>query len=275
MKRLTVFFMASLLAYSALAGAATPSGEPRGGVPYTLPQWFKQSFLDFRHDLEEARQRKRHVMVFLHLDGCPYCAKMLAESFAGGDNAAFIQRHFDVVAVNVRGSLDVVWIDGAQLTERTLSQRLRVVATPTLVFLAPDAGQVLQLTGYRDPPALRRALEFVQGRHYRSRSFRDDAEPRAAGPGGIMRYARIGVSQPSAGSSAQRRDGCFGIIGPAQAAEPGYRSGTARLCQIGNSPLVLRAAQEGNRRFELFAGIGFTQAEYAMPVIIDALFLTQ
>lgn len=182
MKRLGILVFASLLAYSAVAASATPSGRLKGGEPYALPQWFKQSFLDFRRDLEEARQRKRHLMVFLHLDDCPYCTRMLAESFAGGDNAAFIQRHFDVVAVNIRGALDVVWIDGAQLTERTLSQRLRVVATPTIVFLAPDAGQVLQLTGYRDPPALRLALEFVQGGHYRSRSFPDyiAARPRPA-----------------------------------------------------------------------------------------------
>lgn len=171
MKRLSFLVMCLMLVGSTSIHAAATPGRLKGGEPYVLPHWFKPSFLDFRRDLDEARQRKRHVMVFFHLDDCPYCARMLGESFAGGETSAYIQRHFDVVAVNIRGSLEAKWIDGAAFTERTLAQQLRVVATPTLVFLAPDAGQVLQLTGYRDPPALRLALEFVQGGHYRAQSF--------------------------------------------------------------------------------------------------------
>jgi thioredoxin-related protein len=65
----------------------------------------------------------------------------------------------------------VLWIDGATYSERALAGKLKVFATPTIVFLDLDGNKVLQLTGYRDPRALRDALEYVQSKSYRSQPF--------------------------------------------------------------------------------------------------------
>ena len=149
-------------------GAAEDPAALKVGVPYSLPEWFKPSFLDFRQDVAEARRQDKHVMVFVHLDNCPYCARLLKESFTSGDNHDFIRKHFEVIAVNVRGSLEVKWVNGATYTERGLAGHLGVRGTPTLVFLDQDARNVLQLSGYRDPRALRAALDYVQGKRYRN-----------------------------------------------------------------------------------------------------------
>jgi thioredoxin-related protein len=58
-----------------------------------------------------------------------------------------------------------------QPTQRELARHLKTFATPTIVFLNPDGDKVLQLTGYRDPRALRAALEYVQSKSYRSQPF--------------------------------------------------------------------------------------------------------
>lgn len=168
----------ALLAVVALTGIApasaeTAPGKLTGGEVYHLPQWFKSSFLDFQSDLDEAREAGKHVMVFMHLDECPYCARMLRENFVGGGTRDFTEKHFDVIGINVRGDLEVTWIDGFSYTERELSDHLNQVATPTIVFLDLDGNKVLQLNGYRDPRALKLALEYVQGKRYRDRSFAD------------------------------------------------------------------------------------------------------
>jgi hypothetical protein len=90
-------------AVAAAAGAETAPGQMKGGVNYSLPPWFKSSFLHFKDDIEEARQQGRHVMVFLHLEQCPYCARMLKENFESGDTRDFMQKHFDVIGINIRG----------------------------------------------------------------------------------------------------------------------------------------------------------------------------
>jgi thioredoxin-related protein len=165
------FLGALSLAIISSALAQSAPGGLKGGVAYTLPAWFKPSLLDIREDVEEARAQDRHLMLFLHLDECPYCARMLEENFTRGENHDFMRQHFDVVGLNVRGAQEVVWIDGKSYTEQALARHLKVFGTPTLVFLGQDGKVALQLSGYRDPRALRQALEYVQGRHYRSRAF--------------------------------------------------------------------------------------------------------
>ncbi len=166
MKALLIAAAALMLALAGPGGTQDRSGGLTGGIVYSLPSWFKPSFLDFREDVAEAGRDNRHVMLFLHLDECPYCARMLSENFVAGDNQAFIREHFDVIGVNVRGAQEVTWIDGATYTERSLSAQLKAFGTPTLVFLGRDGDVALKLVGYRDPRALRVALEYVQGRRY-------------------------------------------------------------------------------------------------------------
>ncbi len=171
MHRFAILLAALILTVAGPTAADTTPGRLKGGEIYSLPSWFKSSFLDFRSEVAEARQQGKHVMAFLHLDECPYCARMLKESFVSGENRDFMEKHFDVIGINVQGNLEVNWIDGATYTERALSRRLEVFATPTIVFLDPDAKSVLQLVGYRDPQTLRHALDYVQGKHYGSQPF--------------------------------------------------------------------------------------------------------
>lgn len=171
MKAIFVFATALLLTLVDPVGAQDKPGTLKGGIVYSIPSWFKPSFLDFREDVAEARRENRHVMLFLHLDECPYCARMLSESFVAGDNHTFIRDHFDVIAVNVRGAQEVKWIDGVTYTEQALSRQLKAFGTPTLVFLGHQGDVVLKLVGYRDPGALRVALDYVNDRRYANEPF--------------------------------------------------------------------------------------------------------
>lgn len=153
------------------AFAETPRGKLTGGERYTLPEWFKTSFLDFQDDIEEARKQGKHLLVFMHLEECPYCVKMLKENFVDGERRERIQENFDVIDVNIRGVRELVWVDGVRYIERTLAGHLKVVATPAVIFFDFDGNKVLQLNGYREPRAFGQALDYVQAKHYRRESF--------------------------------------------------------------------------------------------------------
>lgn len=173
MKKVSIVLAPLLLALCTSAWSESVPGRIKGGEAYVLPAWFNTSFLDLHSDVQAARDRKRHVLVFFHLDECPYCSRMLDENFFSGDNRQLIQSHFDVIGMNVRGDLEVTWIDGQVYSERSLAKQLRTLATPTIVFLDLDGNKVLQLTGYRDPRALRYALDYVKSERYRSESFKE------------------------------------------------------------------------------------------------------
>jgi thioredoxin-related protein len=153
------------------AGAEVVPGRLKGGVNYALPTWFKPSFLNFQEEAQDAGRQGKHLMVFVHLEQCPYCDRMLKENFVSGDTRDFADKHFDAIGVNMRGTVEAVWIDGTTYTERSLSRHLKVTATPTIVFLDPGGKKVLQLTGYRDPRSLRLALDYVQSKRYLNQPF--------------------------------------------------------------------------------------------------------
>lgn len=177
MRTLMLLLCAALVAIDRPVLAETPPGHITGGQAHALPDWFRQSFLDFTEDVAEARKAGRHVLVFMDLDDCPYCARTLDENFREGDNKDYIQKYFDVVAVNIRGAREVTWIDGAMYTEKDLALKLKVLGTPTMVFIDPvDGKKVLQLMGYRTPATLRQALEYVHEREYRNQSLSDYIE---------------------------------------------------------------------------------------------------
>jgi len=171
MNQLILLLCVALLTLDGPVLAETAPGRVTGGRAHALPDWFKPSFLNFKDDIDEARQAGRQVLVFMDLDDCPYCARTLEENFRQGENMQYIRKNFDVIALNIRGAREVTWIDGATYTEQDLATKLKILGTPALVFLDPQDGQILQLTGYRTPPTLRLALEYVHSREYRHESL--------------------------------------------------------------------------------------------------------
>lgn len=173
----TVMLLGALVAAPAPAAQTSP-GALKGGREYELPPWFKQSFLALRDDAKEAGAQGRHAMLFMHLKECPYCARLLDENFRTGATQKIIQQHFDVIAIDIRGDQTVEWLDGNSYTEQEVAQTLRVVATPTVIFLDADGKMVLKLNGYRRPESFRQALDYVRGRHYKTQTLASFLEAR-------------------------------------------------------------------------------------------------
>jgi len=58
------------------------------------PAWFKDSFLDIREDVEEAKADNKRVILYFYQDGCPYCDKLLQDNFGNRGIAEQTQQHF-------------------------------------------------------------------------------------------------------------------------------------------------------------------------------------
>jgi prepilin-type processing-associated H-X9-DG protein len=171
MKLLLAALALSLFIVSAPVTSVAAPGKMTGGVKYDMPDWFKMSFLDLNDDLKEANAYRRQIMLFLHLEECPYCARMLDENFREGETRDFIERHFDVIGIDVRGSRNVAWFDGHEYPESALAKMLKVYATPTVIFIDPEGKTALRLDGFRKRQAFRQALNYVQQQAYRQESL--------------------------------------------------------------------------------------------------------
>ena len=61
--------------------AADPSGaELAPGMVnpgyHDKPDWFKNSFLDIREDVADAKAAGKRLVLYFYQDGCPYCKKL-------------------------------------------------------------------------------------------------------------------------------------------------------------------------------------------------------
>jgi thioredoxin-related protein len=142
------------------------SGKMIGGQMSELPEWFKDSFLEIEEDVEEAVDSGRHVLMYMHLNGCPYCYKMINEGFKHEPNLSNIKDNFDVIAINIKGNKDIVLPGDIEISENEIGQHFKVMFTPTLVFLNGDSKQVYKMSGYRSHKNLGLVLDYVSSKSY-------------------------------------------------------------------------------------------------------------
>lgn len=146
-------------------------GKITGGVAHAAPNWFKESFLEIQEDVNEAAAANKHVILFFQLNGCPYCDRMLTESFESEPLTSYIREHFDTIAINVRGDREIVFNDNTSVTEKELSEMLKVRATPAILFLDSNNQTVVRVNGYRSPQRFKHVLHYVADKEYKTTSL--------------------------------------------------------------------------------------------------------
>ncbi|MBT3276759.1 thioredoxin fold domain-containing protein [Candidatus Thioglobus sp.] len=136
-----------------------------------LPNWFKATFMDFSEDLEEAADEGRHVMIYFHQDGCPYCAKLVQDNFHDDDLVAKLQKDFDVIETNMWGDRELTDWQGDDYTEKEFSAKMKIQFTPTILFLNTKGKTLLRLNGYQSIAKMHATLDYISSKTYLDQSY--------------------------------------------------------------------------------------------------------
>lgn len=136
-----------------------------------MPNWFKTTFMDFSEDLEEANQNQRHIMIYFHQNGCPYCAKLVRDNFHDKALVAKLQKNFDVIETNMFGNRDLTDWNGKDFSEKEFSEHMKVQFTPTLIFLDTKGKIVLRLNGYQSIKKMHITLDYISTKAYLKQSY--------------------------------------------------------------------------------------------------------
>ncbi|MBT3196808.1 MAG: thioredoxin fold domain-containing protein, partial [Gammaproteobacteria bacterium] len=160
------------LSFASIAAAPPDMGEFLGAkVVDELPDWFKASFMDLSEDLKEATNEDRHVMIYFHQNGCPYCAKLVEENFQNPSLVAKLKRNFDVIETNLWGDRALTDWQGRDFSEKEFSALMRVQFTPTILFLNAHGETILRLNGYQSVEKMNHLLDYVSAKKYLNQSF--------------------------------------------------------------------------------------------------------
>ncbi len=76
-----ILLIIMLLSTASYQAVAVEPGKVTGGVNFETPDWFKDSFLEIASDVEEASAAGKHVLLFFHLNACPYCNITVNQQF--------------------------------------------------------------------------------------------------------------------------------------------------------------------------------------------------
>ncbi|MBT3186169.1 MAG: thioredoxin fold domain-containing protein [Candidatus Thioglobus sp.] len=168
-----LFLIFSLLFFQpSFSAVEAKEGDYLGAkVVDVLPNWFKTTFMDFSEDLEEATDENKHVMIYFHQNGCPYCAKLVEDNFSDKAIVAKLQKDFDVIETNMWGDRDLVDWTGREFSEKEFSAFMKVQFTPTTLFLNSKGDVVLRLNGYQSIEKMHTVLDYVSTKKYLNQSF--------------------------------------------------------------------------------------------------------
>ena len=163
---------ASLLVAVAWSAAALAQTEPlRGAGEFTVPAWFRNSFLDLRDDAGEAGAAGRRLLVYIGQNGCPYCAALFNANFSQKAIVDYTRDHFDAIEINMWGDRPVTDFDGEALTEKTFAAKHEVAFTPTILFFDGRGTKLLRIDGYYPPRRFSAALRYVVERGAEGETF--------------------------------------------------------------------------------------------------------
>ncbi len=137
------------------------------------PDWFANSFLDIREDIAEAEDAGKRVLLYFYQDGCPYCKKLLETNFSLADTVQRTRDNFNVIAINMWGDREVTDLSGELTTEKEFSRGLRVMFTPTMLFMDEQGKVTLRLNGYYPPHKFNAALDYASEHSGSDPSFRE------------------------------------------------------------------------------------------------------
>jgi thioredoxin-related protein len=137
------------------------------------PAWFANSFLDIREDVSEAASAGKRVILYFYQDGCPYCKKLLDTNFALQETEKKTRRSYEVIAINMWGDREVTGFNGEMTTEKAFANSLRVMFTPTLLFLNEQGKVTLRVNGYYPPHKFNAALDYGAQHNGAAPTFRE------------------------------------------------------------------------------------------------------
>ena len=127
--------------------------------------------LDLDKIVSDANKSGKHVMLFLHKDGCGFCEKMMF-SFEDKNLSKKIKKDFILVDLN-RDDNETISFQGYKGSNKAFLKKLGVDFYPIVTFMDKNSSFIYNVTGYRNPKKLTSVLNYISSMAYKKRTFEE------------------------------------------------------------------------------------------------------
>ena len=119
---------------------------------------------------KQANKENKHILIFFHMDYCPYCEKMIDESFEDKKIKAQLKKDFIIVDVNINDDENIIYQD-FKGDKSQFAKEMGINFYPTILFLDEENYVAYTLRGYRKKPVFERVLKFIKTKAYEDMDF--------------------------------------------------------------------------------------------------------
>ena len=113
----------------------------------------------------EAKNANKHILLYFHKTGCPYCNKMEEFTFDDDKVADAIKRHFIFIDINVKED-GIVSFGDFKGTKREFVAMTGYEMYPASLFVDKDGEIVYVELGYKDEVKYLKILQMVSSKGY-------------------------------------------------------------------------------------------------------------
>lgn len=216
MKIRGIFLVAPVFAIGlSLSVQAADNIERTAGKDFTdihskttiYPKWFKDTFWDLNDDIAEARKAgKTGIMVYTSTKTCTYCIAFIEKSLNDPVIQKRLRAQFDVLGLEVIADTEITDVDGKTYVVKDFLKKYKAYFTPTQLFFGKDGKLLLSIAGYYPPERFMKVLDYLEGKHYETESWREYAARLTSDKSKTaIHYDKALFSKPA--GNLDRRDG--------------------------------------------------------------------
>ncbi len=121
--------------------------------------------VNFDQLIVDAKKTNKHLLVFLHITGCPYCVKMQEFTFDDDQVDEAIKKDFIFIDINVKDEGNVIF-DDFKGSKHAFAKEIGYPMYPSCLFFDKNGELVYDEVGYIDEEEFFKTLQMVNSKAY-------------------------------------------------------------------------------------------------------------
>lgn len=129
-----------------------------------------QDKIDLDRLFKEQLDSQKHMLVFFHMNYCPYCTRMKNQTLQNEKIRKIIEKDFVFVHINIDEKASVI-LQNKSYSAKAFSQSLDIDFYPTTIFYTQEKELIYTARGYRSVEEFEKILQFIQTKAYEDIDF--------------------------------------------------------------------------------------------------------